>query len=135
MNDFANRTDSATGTHYARLRADASSAGSVWGVYNAVGSSGGTRAFINFYFRTSMSQVQPQLHQFDANWQEISAPQTAPQCQTSAGWVWSSYVHRCGSWVVSLDPRTIAVSLSVSAATAPSGASYLDIDGLSMSFQ
>jgi hypothetical protein len=120
-------SDAATGEWYGRV--GLSEPGIGWIFSEAAPVSGGQPLYVNAYVRSNMQYVQMDVHEYDAQRQELwltSGPQV-----TAPDWRWRRYPDAGGSFSVELRSSTRYVVVAVAGATATALPAYIDVDAVS----
>jgi len=122
--------DASTNNYYARVRTT-TGGGMIWLVSPgfSVTGNGSNKIYTNFHFRSSMSNVNLGVNEYDANWNTIV--QSSGPSYTPSGWSFNnSYLRRVGTYSRVLNANTRHILLSFCASTG-SGTTYLDVDSVS----
>jgi hypothetical protein len=123
--------DTATGEAYGRITVQTPATGSVWMATSAGIVEGKSRLFVNFFFRSNLSSVRPDIHEHDVHGNRLRI--TQGPAYSPGVWGWNNYLHRVGSWSLSLLPNTHHVVFAVAADLNGSFPAYLDVDAVSVS--
>ncbi|WNG48419.1 hypothetical protein F0U60_33075 [Archangium minus] len=125
--------DTATGDAYGRITVLAPTEGTVWMATRGGSVAGKTRLYVNFFFRSTLSSVRPEIHEYNSAGQLLLI--TRGPAYTPTGWSWNNYLHRAESWSLNLQPGTDHVIFAVAADihTSHSVPAYLDVDTVSLS--
>src|SRR5262249_25966958 len=98
-----NANDAAANNYYARIQCNTANA-AVWMNAPTLTVSGGTKLYVNCFFRSSMTNVKMTVTEYNSSWGLLS--QTSGLAYTPSGWSWNSYLGRVGSWSRQLNAST-----------------------------
>lgn len=122
-------TDARTNLYYGRITRTAAS-GSVWmnvPTFAVTGTSG-KKLYVNFFLRSSMTNIYPAIHEYDANWNPLGTLNGASY--TPPTWTWYNYLAVVGTQSFTLASGTKNIIISI-IGTSTSNPSYLDVDTIS----
>jgi hypothetical protein len=111
-----NRSEAAANDYYARIQCNTPKA-SVWMNAPTFTVTGGSKLYVNCFFRSSMTNIKISVSEYDSTWRVL--PKSSGPAYTPSGWSWNNYLGRVGSWSTQLNASTYYVMVSVVAAALP----------------
>lgn len=126
--------DTATGAAYGRVTVPSTVKGPVWMATSGGVVAGKRRLFVNFFFRSNLSSVRPEIHEYDAQGALLDI-KAGPAYSPPAGtWSWMNYLQSVKGWSFCLEPTADHIVFAVAANKADdSTTGYLDVDAVSIS--
>jgi hypothetical protein len=127
-----NQADASTKLYYGRITRNVAS-GTVW--MNApsffVSSTTNKKLYVDFFLRSSMTNICPTIHEYAGDWTPIGTPQTGTTF-TPPTWTWYDYRTSVGTQSFTLNSATRNIIITINGTTGGTAFPYyLDVDTVS----
>jgi hypothetical protein len=123
------QANACTNSWYGRITRTVAS-GSVWMNVPAfaIGSPTNKKLYVNFFLRSSITNISPTIHEYDGNWDSLGM-QTGTS-YTPLTWTWYNYRTSVGAQSFTLNNATRNIIVTING-TSISNPAYLDVDTVS----